>query len=435
MRYLGIIIILCSLPFFLQMLRMGGLWRRWTHVGLGALPILSAGLNLDAAFVDWAGWPGHTKGLIVSLADTLAIAICIKYSKPKNTPTFMWIWLFYVFCSLPGLFVGDLFQPAVFYIFSLFKAIMYFYACYLVFLRGGFFDIINGLAIALISNGLVTISNSIQGQSQAAGLIGHRNYAGMISNMAIPALLISTSFGRLRLLPIFAIVMSAIAVALGGSRAAVLLFGITIFGTMLGALWVRPSKQAKIMLVVCVLAAIAVVPIALQTLGERFEISGVEFTLAKDEEREAFEKAAHMMNEDFPWGVGTNQFVTVATNREYYSAAGIGWATVGALATIHNSYALVRTEGGVVALFGMLALLSSTILVASILLLRRRENPARILAVPVLVTSSVLAIHLQYEWGFVAMHTLYGFGFTTALAAYVGENARQARLQGRARRS
>lgn len=434
MRYLGIIIIICSFPFFFHMLRMGANWRRVSFVALGALPLLSSGLNVDAAFVDWASWPGHTKGLIVSLGDTLAVAICVRYSKNAKKPAFFWIWLFYLACSLPGLFVGELFQPALFFTFSLIKSIIYFYACYLVFLRNGFNDFINGLAIALLANGVFQISNSLEGQALAGGLFGHRNFAGMICNMALPALLVARSRGRLWALPILAIVVSAIAAAVGGSRAVILLLGVTIYATLLAAIWVKPSKRAKGMLAICLLASLAVVPIAFQTLGDRFENSGGEFNLAKDTEREAFEQAARMINEDFPWGVGSNQFVTVAIAKGYYSSAGVAWSTIGASAIVHNSYVLVRTEGGVVALIGMLVLLSSTFLFAGIYLLRRRANPARILAVPVLVTVSVFATHIQYEWVFVTLQALYSFAYTTALVAYVGEAARQARLKARTAR-
>lgn len=432
MRYFGIVLILCSFPFFLHMLTREKIWRRFLTIALGALPILSSGLNVDAAFVDWSIWPGHTKGLIISLGDTLALAICIKYSKNAKRPAFLWIWLFYFLCSLPSLFTGELFQPAFFYIFSLIKASIFFYACYLIFVRGGFTDFISGLAIALIANGIMTVLNSLEGNDLAGGLFGHRNYAGMISNMAIPALLIAASRGRVRWLPILAIVLSAVAAALGGSRAVILLLGVTIFATLLGAMWVRPTKQTKIILAMCLLASLFVVPLALQTLGDRFEASGGEFSLAKDDERVAFERAAQMMNEDFPWGVGGNQFVVVASAKGYYNAAGVAWTTIGSSATVHNSYILVRTEGGLVALFGMLVLLASTILFASVFLLRRRANPLRIMAVPVFVTASVFAIHLHVEWGFVTMQTLYSFAFTTALAAYVGEAARQAKLKKRA---
>jgi hypothetical protein len=77
----------------------------------------------------------------------------------------------------------------------------------------------------------------------------------------------------------------------------------------------------------------------------------------------------------------------------------------------------------------MLVLLGSTLLMAVASVLRRRDNPARIYAVAIVVTLAVLILHLRFEWGFVAMGTLYTFAFTTALGAYVQETSRQLKHQ------
>jgi hypothetical protein len=426
MRYIGILLVVCSFPFFYYALGSGATWRRWLIVALGALPIIGTGFNLDAAFVDWAGWPGHTKGLIISLSDTLALAVCLRYFKRQRKPVFLWIWLFYIVCSLPSLFVGVLLTPAVFYIISLLKAVLYFSACYVVMLRFGIDDLIKGLALAIIANGLVTVFNSVQGQAQTGGLIGHRNFAGMIFNMAIPTLLISGMQARSKVLPLLAVFLCAIAAALGGSRAVIILFGITVFATLLLTLLVKPTRQAKLVFSVCLLGSAAVAPLAISTLSDRFAGPGGGFTLEKDAERVAFEKAAQLMNEDHPLGVGGNQYAVTANQGGYSRAAGVNWMTMSKSAIVHNSYVLVRTEGGHIALFGMLVLLGSTLLMAVASVLRRRDNPARTYAVAIVVTMAVLILHLQFEWLFVTMVALYSLAFTTAVIAFVRETAKRA---------
>jgi len=429
MRYIGIVLVLGSFPAFYYALGTNANWRRWLIVALGAAPIMNSGLNLDAALISWAGWPGHTKGLLISLTDTLALATCLRFYKRARKPMFLWLWLFYTICSLPGLFVGDLFTPAFFYTVSLCKAALYFSACYIVFLRFGPTDFINGLALAIIANGVATVWNSLQGQVQAAGMIGHRNYAGMICNMAVPVLLVVGMQTRLKALPLIAVLMSALAAALGGSRAVIILFGVTVFSTLLLAMLIKPSKQVKIVLSVSLLASVVVAPLAIHTLSNRFEQTGGDFTLEKDSEREAFERAARMMNEDHPLGVGSNQYAVTANSGGYSAAAGINWVTISNSATVHNSYVLIRSEGGQIALLGMLVLLTLPLIMALIYLCRRRLNPARLLAVPVFVATSVLILHIRFEWAFVAMTSLYLYAFNTALFAYVWEASQQARRQ------
>ena len=124
MRYVGIILILCSFPIFLSILRSGAGAQRWAFLALGALPVVGIALNIDAAFVSWATWPGHTKGIIVSLTDTLALAICVKLHDRSDSPQLLWVWILFfllnksrcllfclLHCNLSRRSVGILVRP------------------------------------------------------------------------------------------------------------------------------------------------------------------------------------------------------------------------------------------------------------------------------------------------------------------------------------
>ena len=427
MRYVGIILILCSFPIFLSILRSGAGAQRWAFLALGALPVVGIALNIDAAFVSWATWPGHTKGIIVSLTDTLALAICVKLHDRSDNPQLLWVWIFYITCNIPGIFLGNLITPAVFYFFSLTKAAVYFFACYIVICRGGLSAFLSGLCIAVIANSGTTISNYLQGQAQPSGLVGHRNYAGMVNNLAVPVLLVFGTFGRLRVWPLLAVSIAGVAAILGSSRAVLILFGATVYLTLILTLFVKPSKQIKQILAVCIVVSFLAVPIGFQKISQRSDTG--QIVLTKDPERVAFEKAARMMNKDYPLGIGLNQYAVLANSGGYSATAGVGWMTASKSAIVHNTYLLVRTEGGPIALIGLLLLFIATVASSTILMFRRRDNPARVFAVPAFVATVILSIHISFEWVFVSMNTLYAFASIVALVAYVKAVSRNQKLQ------
>jgi hypothetical protein len=47
--------------------------------------------------------------------------------------------------------------------------------------------------------------------------------------------------------------------------------------------------------------------------------------------------------------------------------------------------------------------------------MKKRSNPGRLFAVAVFVAISVLALHINYEWGLVGMNVIYALGFSSAL--------------------
>lgn len=396
-------------------------------MALGALPVVGIALNIDAAFVSWPAWPGHTKGIIISLTDTLALAICVRLRNRAGYPHLMWIWMVYIACNIPGIFLGSFITPALFYIVSLIKAAVYFYACYIAICRGGLFTLVTGLCIAVFANSGTTILNFLQGQAQPSGLVGHRNYAGMVNNLAVPILLVVGTFGRLRTWPLLAVGVAGVAAILGSSRAVLILFGVTVYLTLVLTLYVKPSKQIKQMLGVCFILSFLAVPIGIQKISQRSEDG--QIVLTKDAERLAFERAAHMMNKDYPFGIGLNQYAVLANAGGYSAAAGVGWATASVSATVHNSYALVRTEGGPIALIGLLTLFITTVVTSAALMFRRHDNPARVFTVPAFVAALVLSIHISFEWVFVSMNTLYSFASIMALIEYAKEASRKGGFQ------
>ena len=416
MKFFGILIIIVSLPAFSILLGLGARHRTYAFFALGALPILSAGLNVDAAFYNLSGWPGHTKGIIVSLTDTLALAIALHYWKSKKSTVFLYTWLIYIALHIPGVFVASYSTASFSYVWNLMRGLVYFIACYTVLKQGGLQPLILGLSASVIVNGADTIKNAALGQSQAGGILGHRNYSGLVTNLAVPTLLVAHLSWKKAKIPAVALGFAAIAAALGGSRASVVLFGVSVILTLIAALIIKPNKKAFAVTAIAAVGAVVMIPAVGYTMKKRFEEDGGSFTFKEDDERLAFKRASEMMNADYPLGVGLNQYAVKSNAGGYAAKAGVGWSTIGRTAIVHNSYVLIRTEGELVALLGVFIMLGSLITVSAVLMMKKHANPGRLYAVGVVVAISVLALHINYEWSLVGMNVIYALGFCSALA-------------------
>ena len=416
MKILGILLVIVSLPAFAMLLGLGARYRAYAFFALGALPILSAGLNVDAAFYSLSGWPGHTKGIVVSLTDTLALAVALHYWKVRTSSVFLSIWLIYIALHVPGVFVAGYSTASLSYVWNLMRGMVYFIACYAVMKQGGLRFLILGLSASIVVNGAHTIKNAALGQTQAAGLLGHRNYSGLVTNLAVPTLLIAVLTWKKARLPALALGFAAIGAALGGSRASVILFGLSIASTLITANIIKRTRKVIAVTALVTIGAVVMLPAVGYKMNQRFNETAGSFTLEEDDERLAFKRASEMMNADYPSGVGLNQYAVKSNAGGYAAKAGVGWATIGRTALVHNSYVLIRSEGGLVALLGVFILLGGLITISAFLVLKKHSNPGRLYAVGVLVTISVFALHINFEWSLVGMNVIYALGFCSALA-------------------
>jgi O-antigen ligase len=119
-------------------------------------------------------------------------------------------------------------------------------------------------------------------------------------------------------------------------------------------------KSAAILIALAGLAAAT--PLALASLERRYE------TLGRPDqgydERAAFERAASMMLRDNPFGVGPNQYVTVANAQGYSARAGVVWNYGSRGAHVHNTYLLIAAETGYFGLITFVLLISRGLWVA-----------------------------------------------------------------------
>jgi O-antigen ligase len=413
MRFVAIIIVLAAFPAFLALLNSPQ-YRRWAFVALGAMPILYVPLNLDASFISWPVWQGHTKGLLLTILDPIALAICIRYGRGHPTPWLLWAFVIYILCLLPGLFAGY-FTPASFFVFQALRITLYFYAVYVAVLSGQALRIAEGMAYAVIVSGLVSTYHALSGAIQAKGILGHQNLTGLSINLGMPILL-SLALSTKRSVFLLAIAAGAVGAVAGGSRATIVFFALSVAGTLLVTILIKPTGRTLAIAGVAALGLVATAPFAIEKLGER-STTGFE----KDAERVAFERTAELMIEDYPWGVGLNQYVSVANGGGYFNKAGVRWGSEARSTNVHNAYLLMRAEAGLLGLLGLLVWLLSPICLAIFLLFRKKSALREVSFASGLAVVAV-ALHSQYEWALFIATPQYLVslmaGFIAAISAY-----------------
>lgn len=438
MGILGVILLLAAFPVILVLLKSPRS-RRWAFFALGALPVLQVPMNLEASLISWPTWAGHSRGLALTMLDSLALAICVRYARGRRVPPLLWVFAVYFVCMLPGLFVG-MFTPALFTTFQILRVALFFYAAYLVVLNGQLARIAEGLAVAVIVSGVISAYQSLSGQVQAPGLFGHQNLTGLVTNLCVGPLL-ALGLRTRRLLFLLAVAAAGIGAVAGGSRAAMVFFAFLVSASVVAAVLIKPTGRSMAIAGLAALGLVAATPFAFQKFNER----GVEgFTV--DEERIAFERAAELMADDHPWGVGLNQFVNVANASGYYARAGVRWGANARSTNVHNSYWLVRAEAGLIGLFGLLIWMFVPV-VSALRVMFRKRLPLREAGVASAIAVTSAALHSQYEWilitatpqylislmaGIIAAASVYSVPTKKgALAASPGPNAEHDRTESR----
>lgn len=416
MRFVGLIIIFFSFPFFIYFLKSYPQKRVWAYFAVGLMPFVMGALNLDAAIINYAGWPGHTKGLIVTILDSLALAIVVtSVGAFRKLPLFGVLLAYFAAASLSLAFSN---QPVTssFYAFQLARAILLFVAVASI-MRDprAIHWLAYGLAAGAIFQGVVTIEQRLTGAVQAAGTMGHQNILGFMLHFVTLPLMALLLAGKMHKINMLGVLFALIAVALGASRGTVLFaaVGLVLLFALSMARQVNGHKVK--MLGLAVLAFAIVAPLTLSTLERRFGDKPVETSL--DNERQAFERAAKNMWQDHPMGVGANQYVLVANGQGYSQRAGVIWNFGSRSAHVHNIYLLTAAETG---WFGSLALVSLFVWViirgVTFAFGNRRDARADVV-LGASVAVMVGALHSFYEWIFVASQVQYVFAISVGIIA------------------
>ncbi|MEH3104462.1 MAG: O-antigen ligase family protein [Sphingomonas phyllosphaerae] len=401
---------------------------------LGALPFLLAPLHLYVAPVSFPYWPGHTKGIEVSIVDALAIAVLV--ATPRRKKRVPWVWLFIAYIVIAAASAGWAIDKlaALGYAAQLVRMLLILLAARRLSSNPHAFKaIVAGGVAALCIQFVLALQQHFSGVLQATGSMGAQNLLGLVTNLVgIPALSLAMAKTRgwyAKLGPVMALGIDV----LTASRAT-LAFGAAGMGALLvlSSIW-RWTPQKRQILALATVAAVIITPVAIATISKRAHSNNVESSNA---ERAAFKKAAWMMIRDYPAGVGANCYVVITNIGNYASRAGVN-ATSGSRSTnVHDSYLLITAETGMVSTILLVFFIGSGIVTILRTAFRNRKDKRGEYLIGIGMSLLTAGLHLKYEWAFVmypVQHLIFvllglGLGLAENVAADAEAERRAKRL-------
>lgn len=416
MRIVGILLVLLSIPTFVALLRTYPRQRKWAYLGVGLLPFVVSALNLDAALVNWAGWPGYAKGIVLSLLDTLAMAILVTSAAPFRKLPLAGVFVFYLLAAMLSVAVSTLPMSSAFYVFQLVRVFLVFAAvASFAGQPGAVRWLCFGLALGATFQAVMTIDQRMSGAVQAAGTMGHQNLLGLMLHFVTLPLLALLLAGERSKLIMTGVVAALLAVALGASRGAIGFVAIGLALLFLLSLVRRSTPHKWKITGLAVLAMAVVVPITISSFHERFASRPIYD--GPDGERLAFERAAKAMWNDHPLGVGANQYVVTANSDGYSERAGVTWSYASRSTNVHNMYLLTGAELGWIGLASLVLLFAWPVLRGLSFAFRHRKDPRGDVVLGASIAIFVTALHGIVEWIFVTGHAQYVFAISMGIIA------------------
>lgn len=368
----------------------------WAFVGF--LPFISTFFRTQVAFVSWGEfWQGHAFGLEVALFDILMVSAYMSMQHKRNSFSHV-PFILYIAAVFQSLFHAELPMAATFYFV---QTIRVYFAVIVIARAASDFDtalyILRGLALGMVIQAVfVTHQRFIQHVIQPSGTFVHQNVLGLSAHFVIYphfALLIA---GRRGLAHLLAPAAGAWIAALTASRGAIgftamglsMTYALTAFG--------RWTMRKTLVTAAGVLGVLALAPVVIGAFVRRLSNNPLQEDLYN--EREAFNKAALAIVEQFPFGVGANHYVFVAKNYGYALRAGVLPVESNLSTVVHNAYLLAASETGYIGLATYLLMLAYPLSLAMIYGLRNRKRPEGALLLGLGVALLAAYLHSIFEW-------------------------------------
>ncbi|MEH6757961.1 MAG: O-antigen ligase family protein [Parasphingorhabdus sp.] len=418
MRYVGIVLIFLSIPVLIGWLRTYPAHRKWAYFAIGALPFTISWINLDASLINWPAWTGYAKGIVITLIDTLALAIILTSRTPWRGLPFLGLFLAYLFAVTLSIAFSNLPMSSSFYVFQIARVLLVFVAVASIMSDPKAIRWLAwGLAVGAIVQGIATVDQRLSGALQASGTMGHQNLLGLMLHFVTFPLLALSLAGEKSKIIILGVLASLIAVALGASRGAVGFAAMGLVGLFVLSMAKRMTAHKWKMVGLAVVSLAVIAPLTISTLDRRFGDQPID--TGPDGEREAFERAAKAMWADHPMGVGANQYVVTANSGGYSERAGVIWNYASRSAKVHNMYLLTAAETGWFGLITLASLIGWAIMRGLAFSFAHRRDPRGDLVLGAVVAIAVTAAHGFYEWVFLLYHAQYLFAISLGIIAGV----------------
>ena len=415
MRWVLLLILFLSLPAFIAYAKKSVRRREHLILAAGILMFSSGSISVDASIIGQPDWPGPVKGLVVSFIDIIAVALIVARPKKKHNMVLVLLFIAHLMVMILASFLAHAKMASLYSICQYIQLILLFIALGPEFIRpSALTNMLKGFAVGLTIQAIVVLYQKATGMVQAFGTTPHQNILGMMAQLTVFPIIAALLEGAKSKLLWLGAFSGAVCVALGGSRASLFFFAIGIATLFLITFIRKPTARKGKLLAAGLVACAVLVPLALGTLQARFGEAEIGTT---DQSRIAFERAASAIADDYPLGVGPNNFVPVNNLQGYAAAAGIEWGGGLLDKPVHNAYLLARAETGWMGQAVLFLLLVTVICLGIRGAFLNRKVPVPGFALGSAVATFTIALHSNYEFAWFTMEIQRLFFVNAAIVA------------------
>ena len=388
----------------------------WIFIGLA--PFISSVTPLaNVALITWDQiWFSYVPGLQVTIIDLIAVAIYCALWDRKNSIRFHIPFILYLIAITQSAFHADKPLAALFYVWQFVR--IYFFvtviakACTTPEVPT---QLLKGMALGLLVQLSVTLWQKFGLHVlEPSGTFPHRNTLGLVLHLVVSPHFALFLAGQRQLQNAATPLLGLTIASIIASRAAVGIIGFNLAVTyMLSCLRERTRWKAMIGLAgVLVVAVMA--PIAYQTLEKRFERDPL--MEHEYDERAAFNRAALLMLDDHPFGVGVNHYSYVGKNYGYSIRAGVYPNEANLNNTVHNAYMLAAAEAGYLGFISFIILCACPLWIALKYVWKSQRNDPRGDLLLGLATGFLATyIHSYFEYVIVMKDVQYILGIAMGM--------------------
>ena len=219
MRWVGLAVVLLSLPLFIALLGQFRSRRDLAVLAIGALLFCVGHLSPSAAVYVWPAWHGISKGIFLSFIDTLALALLVTRPPAHYRISLVPLIAVYLLTIAASLVFAPNRVAGGFVLFQVAQLGILFVAMAGELQRPtAVRSLLKGLAVGLVIQAAYVVREKLGGMVQAPGTFEHQNVLGLAVELSLLPMIAAVMEGERSKLVYAGIAAGAICVAGGGSR-------------------------------------------------------------------------------------------------------------------------------------------------------------------------------------------------------------------------
>ena len=219
MKWFVVAVVLAVIPLLIVWTRAQPRLLPWVWGLVAFLPFVTDYLHLYFAVASWAGWPGHTKGVELTLIDFLVLMLFLSDRQPNRRFAFIWPMAAYAGVVLLSVMQSLQAQPVIFYFWQLLRMLLLAIAVARASQNPGVVPgILWGLAAGIFLEAAMTPLQHGSGDLQTTGTFVHQNLLGLMSN-SIAMIFFAVFMAKPNLKCLAVVVAAALIAVLTASRA------------------------------------------------------------------------------------------------------------------------------------------------------------------------------------------------------------------------